>query len=678
MKAPAGSYDLYSVLRLYSNTTLDLRGVSLTRTGTGNMLRVGDEDGTDSGATGYDAYRNITLLGGSFDGQFVKGRTIIKAFHTTGFTMDGCTLLNESDGHMMEFAGVGGLTVRNCTFRDQTLTKGKDGYEVIQLDVLHPNHITNGRSEDLCTKNVLIENCSFRNVPRAIGSHTAVLNNPHDGIVIQNNTFTDIGSIAIQGMGWKNVDIRGNTIDKAPRGITVFSIINGGNGTYLSSKLAALGSTKSHVKDTYQKTSGTNIKIRYNVLKNIGTIDDVYASYESQGIAVLGAKIEKVAAADKDGSGALPVGDYYIDGASVNDNYIDIRGNGVRIENVRNVQVQSNEIICTKNTVHPANYYGIVFRSNVQADQVSLNTIMSAEVNGIHLLDSSAKTMNRNWVQKTGKYGIVTYNSTVTNITDNDILNATNQGLRLLEASKSTSVKENRVRNCGGDGINISADSSAGKVESNTVVSSGKGITYTKSANKVTLGTNYTSSKTLTKFELGISGARAGVKMGVNTSVKLTPDVQPVTAFATFTYSSSDSSVASVDKNGRITAKKAGYATVTVVSNNKISVSFPVLVENSGEPTYLSKAPQKPSGSSTQPVHTYKAGDADGDGKITITDATAIQRYLAGAADDAAETVRARGDLSGAGVNVTDAAFIQRYLAGMAVPYPVGEDMPVS
>ena len=170
---PEGEYDLSYVLRVYSNTTLDLRGVTLKRSGAGagNMLRVGDEDGVNTGATGY-AYENVRVFGGTFDGNFGEN-TIIKAFHTKNFTMDDVTVLNEKEGHMTEFAGVDGLTIRGCIFQDQRLTPGNYGYEAIQLDVLHPFHVANGRSEDLPMTNVLIEKCMFADMPRAIGSRMA-------------------------------------------------------------------------------------------------------------------------------------------------------------------------------------------------------------------------------------------------------------------------------------------------------------------------------------------------------------------------------------------------------------------------------------------------------------------------------------------------------------------------
>ena len=66
-------------------------------------------------------------------------------------------------------------------------------------------------------------------------------------------------------------------------------------------------------------------------------------------------------------------------------------------------------------------------------------------------------------------------------------------------------------------------------------------------------------------------------------------------------------------------------------------------------------------------------GDADGDGEITILDATLIQRYLADYTVKDPERVATLGNVSGGGISIIDATLIQRYLAGFTVPYPIGE-----
>ena len=67
----------------------------------------------------------------------------------------------------------------------------------------------------------------------------------------------------------------------------------------------------------------------------------------------------------------------------------------------------------------------------------------------------------------------------------------------------------------------------------------------------------------------------------------------------------------------------------------------------------------------------YILGDADGDGEISILDATVIQRKLVNLA--VASFDEKAADVDGKGLDITDATYIQRYLAEMDIPYPVGE-----
>jgi hypothetical protein len=60
-------------------------------------------------------------------------------------------------------------------------------------------------------------------------------------------------------------------------------------------------------------------------------------------------------------------------------------------------------------------------------------------------------------------------------------------------------------------------------------------------------------------------------------------------------------------------------------------------------------------------------GDTDGDGLITIMDATVIQRYLARYTIKNEERVKACGDLNHNGLDIMDATAIQRYLAHYSI-----------
>ena len=67
-------------------------------------------------------------------------------------------------------------------------------------------------------------------------------------------------------------------------------------------------------------------------------------------------------------------------------------------------------------------------------------------------------------------------------------------------------------------------------------------------------------------------------------------------------------------------------------------------------------------------------GDVNGDGKVTIGDATALQRYVAEFSGSKTARLLKCGDVNNDGsVNIRDVTCIQRYLLGDSNPYNIGE-----
>lgn len=69
---------------------------------------------------------------------------------------------------------------------------------------------------------------------------------------------------------------------------------------------------------------------------------------------------------------------------------------------------------------------------------------------------------------------------------------------------------------------------------------------------------------------------------------------------------------------------------------------------------------------------TYKLGDTDKDGVVSILDITEIQRVLAELNVSDKEYVKLSGDVNKDGLNIFDATEIQKYLAEFKTPYPIG------
>lgn len=196
-----GEYWLDSALHIYSNTYLDAGNAELipySNAANDNLLKVGAY--SELSTTRYDMasgfeYENITIDGGKWNKNF-NGGTTMKAAHAKNFTVKNAELCNTVDGHLMETAAIDGLTVSNCYFHDATESRGDQGGECIQIDILVKGHF-NGYfhlddERDYVSRNISVSNCTFRNVVRAVGAHTGVYGIPFDNVAIINNTLEDV------------------------------------------------------------------------------------------------------------------------------------------------------------------------------------------------------------------------------------------------------------------------------------------------------------------------------------------------------------------------------------------------------------------------------------------------------------------------------------------------------
>ena len=79
----------------------------------------------------------------------------------------------------------------------------------------------------------------------------------------------------------------------------------------------------------------------------------------------------------------------------------------------------------------------------------------------------------------------------------------------------------------------------------------------------------------------GISFEMGSLTIAIGSTHDLSKDIvlEPESAHTTFTWKSSKSSIAKVDKNGLLSAKKAGTTMVTVTTKNKLKVTLPITVQ---------------------------------------------------------------------------------------------------
>lgn len=505
-----GTYDLDKALHLFSNTYFYAEGVTfrLTSDAATDLMKIGHSTKSED-STGY-FYQNITMYGGIWDSNF-NSNTSIKVAHAKNFTMENLTVMNTKNAHLMEVAGVDGFKALNCTFQNQILdeNRSKLTYEAIQLDILVQSHFAGYRSEDLPLKNVVINGCTFSNVPRGIGSHTATLNNPVNGIQITNNTFSNITSAAIQGMNYINCTISGNTITNASRGIQLYSVLRG--DTFLPSTLEKEGGVKTTTPSTYvTPQTNQNINILNNVITLAGT-DPYNTTYENTGIFLAGLNLSE--ASGKGDSDVLPKGNYFISGVAISGNRISTNGHGIQLQDVMNSTISGNSINYTGGySSYP--YYGIQLKDISTYHNILQNTITNCNSNGIYLVDrSTALSVSQNTISSVGFHGLKIENSdagtvawnnisntggdniyasygTVENLTQNTLSTSAQSGINIDTSAKMNSISNNTVSSSGTYGFYLHGSSSTASVTGNTVQSPSKYGLYVDNATLTSMRSN--------------------------------------------------------------------------------------------------------------------------------------------------------------------------------------------
>ena len=119
VKVQEGHYFLSKPLHIYSNTTLDVTNVHLTFAGSHrfNMLISGansaykgyDKYNTSEACSGYDGFKNITVIGGTWESTDANESSIIRIFHATNVTLDGLTVTGGACVHQVEVAAINGF-----------------------------------------------------------------------------------------------------------------------------------------------------------------------------------------------------------------------------------------------------------------------------------------------------------------------------------------------------------------------------------------------------------------------------------------------------------------------------------------------------------------------------------------------------------------------------------------
>lgn len=468
VKVPKGSYTLKKTIHVYGNIILDTTGCTITyKKSDGNMLMLGDTKVNEkkSKMSGYGSYQNITVKGGTWKGYKKNSSSLFRMAHSKNVTLEKVTFSGGGCAHQVEVAAIDGFTVKNCTFRDMPGNGTSEKQEALQLDVPCSKYVFDGVVLDgTPMKNVTITGCTFKNVPRGLGTHSMLVGYYHDNITITNNTFQNVAGECIVALNYTNCTISGNTIKKCGAGIlfqTFKPDVKAVYNTIYNGKQKAKGKI---VTDTNSVITDNKI-----TLKKSKDAD------ESVAIKVYGYNLTKAKKATGIGSSdTIPKGNYYAGNVAVTDNTITTCGHGIHLLDAYDCTVAGNQITCTATT---QKFDGIFVEFKSKRATIQKNTIKKSSRYGIFLKDqSTAKSITGNKITSSKDYAIGLYDSSACTgkISNNTLTNVKTTAIFVNLKSSAKEISGNKITSPGEKGISVYNGSSvAGSISNNTITGSG-------------------------------------------------------------------------------------------------------------------------------------------------------------------------------------------------------------
>lgn len=231
-----GTYTISNTLYVPSNVTIKMKdGVKLVKgkkTGTSQFVAaksmfqlIRPSKASKKGVYGkYNGEKNISFIGegtATIDMKYIKDGIAIIMGHNKNIKVENIQFKNMYSGHFIEMDASDHVLIRNNTFIDSKASENINK-EAINLDT--PDKSTQGWSQTwskfdkTANKNVTIENNTFKNLDRAVGTHKYSEAKYHDKVVIQNNKIEKTRSDAIRLMNWSNAQIKNNTIKNVENG----------------------------------------------------------------------------------------------------------------------------------------------------------------------------------------------------------------------------------------------------------------------------------------------------------------------------------------------------------------------------------------------------------------------------------------------------------------------------
>lgn len=430
---PKGEYSISKALHIYSNTWLcmDEEAAIVSTTGKSSMIMGGD---TKEINDGYNGVHNVILEGGTWDGNMKKfeadssyEHSFIRFGHAKNILINRVNILDNYNGHHIELCGVQNVAITNSFMSGY---KGSKNKEAIQIDLTHSSSVAAGyrNYDDTVCDNVIIYNCKFEDLQRAIGTHSAVIGEYHSNILIANNEFDKIAKQAVYGLNFRNSVLVDNKIANSGEGINLKYWT--GTSSYMMPVSSA----------TKPNQDNSNIIIRDNTIETVAMEDMSagYAIYLNGGVNT---------------APLFPIRDYYMDKIYVENNTINTAYDaGIYFKYVR-------DSVITNNTIN----------------KVKKNSAISGTVaNSIALRNSSGCKINNNVINESESNGIAVYNSQLgvmqdigNEISNNEIKKYDNIGIALKYSS--VQISNNKVIGTEKNRYGVFLDCSWSKIVNNSI-----------------------------------------------------------------------------------------------------------------------------------------------------------------------------------------------------------------
>lgn len=500
---PPGVFRLDGTLALYSNTFFDMNGSTLLRyhSRAASILKCGRAGDV---SLGYEGFVNITVYNGTLDGwdkvMTPSTSNLVRMGHARNILFENVNFLNNCNSHCLELGACKGVTVKNCVFKDQYQVNGKTApSEALQIDALHTKSFPLYESYDgTACRDIYVTGCTFENLTRGIGTHAVILddNSYYDGIVITNNTFTNISDYAVLSLCWINSKVNNNEINNCNNGILIRSM-------------------RSDYRLMYDGETFTAPLKNYNVQLDNNTI-----STTSTCVRLYGVNVPK--AVDwtyEEVTGTVPAGDYAIHNVSVTNNTLKSNNSAIRMYHAYSCKVMKNKVyysgtntgvtavystdtsgsnIVSHNTIQNSSgksmKAGILFSGDCKNNTIYNNTIKGNIQNGIYLYNgANSCKVNSNNITGTTSSGIYVYSSKNAVTNSNTVAPKTGNGIMIKKGSTSLSLEKNTVKG-GIVGIGTS-NASAGDVKGNVTSSSDYGLYFYNSKLKNVKNNSISSAK---------------------------------------------------------------------------------------------------------------------------------------------------------------------------------------